>query len=64
MLKLTDGKSEYYTTGCLIDYSYYDWQQIEFDYKLDADLGVKILTVLEKEKETVLEFSKGTVKVY
>ena len=44
-------------------------QQIEFVYKLDntrAAPGTKsqILTVLEKEKETNLEFSKRTVKVY
>ena len=44
-------------------------QQIEFAYKLDntrAAPGTKaqILTVLEKEKETNLDFSKGTVKVY
>ena len=28
------------------------------------DNTAQILTILEKEKETVLEFSKGTVKVY
>ena len=44
-------------------------QQVECVYKLDntrAAPGTKaqILTVLEKEKETNLEFSKGTVKVY
>ena len=44
-------------------------QQIEFVYKLDntrATPGTKahILNVLEKEKGTNLEFSKGTVKVY
>ena len=44
-------------------------QQIEFVYKLDNTSGVpgtkaQILTVLEKEKETNLEFSKGTAKVY
>ena len=44
-------------------------QQIEFVYKLDNTrpaLGTKaqILTVLEKEKQTSLEFSKGIVKVY
>ena len=46
-------------------------QQIEFVYRLDNtrtdnDDGnrVQILTVLEKEKETNLEFCKGTVKVY
>ena len=44
-------------------------QQIEYIYKLDNSRiapGTKaqILTVLEKEKETNLEFSKGTVKFY
>ena len=45
-------------------------QQIEFFYKLDntRDIGggnrAQILTVLEKEKETNLEFSNKTVKVY
>ena len=45
-------------------------QQVEFVYKLDNNRSVaggnraQILTVLEIEKETTLEFSKGTVKVY
>ena len=40
-------------------------QQVEFIYKLNNSTNdVQILTVLEKEKETNLEFSKGTVKVY
>ena len=43
-------------------------QQIEFVYKLNntRNLNTKaqILTVLEKEKETKLKFSKGSVKVY
>ena len=38
-------------------------QQREFIYKLGVG-NTQILTVLEKEKDTVLEFSKGTVKVY
>ena len=45
--------------------------QIEFIYKLDNTRAnnqggnrAQILTILEKEKETMLEFSKGTVKVY
>ena len=42
-------------------------QQIEFIYKLDNKINpanlVQILIVLEKEKETNLEFSKGMVKV-
>ena len=86
MLKFTTGRSEDYSTGCLIDYDWYlkdfnivaidlshqsvlnsdpkFFQQLEFIYKLDANLKADILTVLEKEKQTRLEFSKGTVKVY
>ena len=40
-------------------------QRIEFTYMLDnsnEDNTAQILSVLEKEKETVLEISKGTVK--
>ena len=42
-------------------------QQIEFVYKLpsgDNAIDYDLLTVLEKEKQTVLKFSQGTVKVY
>ena len=42
-------------------------QKIELVYKLqlgDAAVNYDLLTVLEKEKQTVLKFSKGTVKVY
>ena len=89
LLKMTTGRSEDYSTGCLLDYDYYikDFnivgidlpnqavldsdpkisQQIEFAYKLpsgDAAINYDLLTVLEKEKQTVLKFSEGTVKVY
>ena len=37
-------------------------QQIEFKYMLGTDST--IYWVLEKSKETILEFYKGTVKVY
>ena len=37
-------------------------QQIEFKYMLETDST--IYWVLEKSKETILEFYKGTVKVY
>ena len=37
-------------------------QQIEFKYILETDSN--IYWVLEKSKETILEFYKGTVKVY
>ena len=37
-------------------------QQIEFKYMLETNSA--IYWVLEKSKETILEFYKGTVKVY
>ena len=89
LLKMTTGRSEDYSTGCLLDYDYYikDFnivgidlshqavldsdpkinQQIEFVYKLlsgSAAINYDLLTVLEEEKQTVLKFSEGTVKVY
>ena len=43
-------------------------QQTEFVYKIrdndENQVQAQILTVLEKEKETNLDFSKRTVKVY
>ena len=42
-------------------------QQIEFVNKLpsgNAAINCDLLTFLEKEKQTVLKFSKGTVKAY
>ena len=89
LLKMTTGRSEDYSTGCLLDYDYYikDFnivgidlshqavldsdpkinQQIEFVYKLpsgNAAINYDLLTILEKEKQTVLIFSEGTVKGY
>ena len=86
---MTTGRSEDYSTGCLLDYDDYikDFnivgidlshqtvldsdpkinQQIEFVYKLppgNAAINYNLLTVLEKEKQTVLKFIEGTVKVY
>ena len=37
-------------------------QQIEFNYMLETNST--IYRVFEKSKETILEFYKGTVKVY
>ena len=37
-------------------------QQIEFNYMLETNST--IYWILEKSKETILEFYKGTVKVY
>ena len=78
--KVMIGKGEGYTTGSLLDFNYFDKhklvavdlskqkeldadpraiQQIEFKYMLGT-----IYWVLKKSKETILEFCKGTVKVY
>ena len=84
---MTTGRSEDYSTGCLLDYDYYTKvfnivgidlshqavldsdpkinQQTEFVYKLPSGnnaIDYNLLTVLEKEKQTVLKFSEGTVK--
>ena len=85
---MTTGRSEDYSTGCLLDYDYYIKnfnifgtdlphqavldsdpkinQQTEYIYKLPnaADGIFNLLTILEKEKQTVLKLSEGTVKVY
>ena len=85
---MTTGRSEDYSTGCLLDYDYciknfnivgIDLshqavldsdpkinQQIEFVYKLpsgNAAINYNLLTVLEKEKQAVLNISEGTVRV-
>ena len=76
---MTTGRSEDYSTGCLLDYDYYikdlnivaidlshqavldsdskSNEQIEFVYKLpsgNAAISYDLLTVLEKENQTVL----------
>ena len=50
--KVMIGKGEDYTTGSLLDYNYF------------VPTNSTIYWVLEKSKETILEFYKGIVKVY
>ena len=75
ILKMTTGRSQDYSTRCLLDYDYYikDFNIVEIDLShqavLDSDPQINdrfndLLTVLEKEKQTVLKFSEGTVEVY
>ena len=73
--KIATGKGDDYTTECLLDYQYFKdlskqkeldadpraIQQIEFYGKLETNS--QVCTVLEKSKEAVLEFYKGTAKV-
>ena len=86
--KISTGQGDGYTTGCLLDYSYFEKnyrliaadlskqkaldadsrviQQIIFTRTIKATVAntrVVIFYLLEKSKETILEFSKGTTKV-
>ena len=81
--KLARGKSDDYTTGCLLDYKYFRDDFFNHSLQFARSKGIRcrskinstntsnfmldtnsqILTVLEKSKETVLEFYKGTAKV-
>ena len=72
--KIATGQEDDYTTGCSLDYQYFkdhynliaidlsrQIPQIEFYGMLKTNSPV--CTVLEKSKQTVLQFSKGTTKV-
>ena len=83
--KITIGQGDDYTTGCLLDYSYFKnyykiiatdlskqqaldtdpraIQQINFIANLDRTGNTTMLFIIEEAKETVLDFSQGTVKV-
>ena len=83
--KITIGQGDDYTTGCLLDYTYFKKyykmiaidlskqqaldadpkaiQQINFTANLDRAGNTRLYFILEEAKETVFEFSQGTVKV-
>ena len=83
--KITTGKGDDYTTGCLLDYPNFKDnykmiaidlskqqaidadprknQQISFTANLDIDGNTTMFFIIEQEKETIFEFSKGTVKI-
>ena len=82
--KITIGQGDDYTTGFLLDYTYFKKykmiaidlskqqtldadpkaiQQINFTANLDRKGNTRIYFILEELKETVFEFSQGTVKV-
>ena len=81
--KISTGQGDDYTTGCLLDFSYFEknCRLIAVDLSkqkaLDADSraiqqiiftgkatnATKVFYILEKSKETILQFSKGTTKV-
>ena len=83
--KIATGKGDDYTTGCLLDYSYFmdtykmiavdlskqkalgadpkSIEQINFTANLDRAGNARFYFILEETKETILDFSQGTVKV-
>ena len=83
--KIATGQGDDYTTGCLLDYSYFKdhykmiaidlskqqaldadpraIQQINFTANLEREGNTTMFFIIEKAKETVFEFSQGTVKV-
>ena len=84
--KIATDKGDDYTTGCLLDYSYFSQdykmiaidlikqqaldadpraiQQINFTGNLDRAGNTTIFFIVEKAKETFLDFSQGTIKVF
>ena len=83
--KIATGQGDDYTTGCLLDYSYFAdtyimievdlskqqaldadpraIQQINFTANLDRAGNTRVYFILEEAKETILDFSQGTVKL-
>ena len=83
--KIASGQGDDYTTGCLLDYSYFvdtykmtavdlskqqaldadprAIQQINFTASLDRAGNTRVSFIFEEAKETILDFSQGTVKV-
>ena len=83
--KIPTGQGDDYTTGCLLDYTYFKnyykmiaidlskqqalnadpkaTQQINFTANLDRTNNTRFYFIHEEAKETVFEFSQGTVKV-
>ena len=83
--KIATGQGDDYTTGCLLDYSYFAdtykmiavdlskqqaldadptaIQKINFTANLDRAGNTRVFFILEEAKETILDFSQGTVKV-
>ena len=83
--KIATDQGDNYTTGCLLDYSYFAdtyemiavdlskqqaldadpraIQQLNFTANLDRAGNTRTYFILEEAKETILDFSQGTVKV-
>ena len=77
--KISTGQSDGYTTGCLLDYDYKiiaidlsKQQALDADPKAMQQINftgnreqqATVFFIIEDGKETVLDFSQGTVKVF
>ena len=77
--KIVTGQGDDYTNGCLLDYIYFKnyFKMIALDIskqqELDADStainlnqrgNTTMLPIIQEVKETMLDFSQGTVKVF
>ena len=84
--KIIIGQGDDYTTGCLLDYSYFKdhykmiaidlskkqaidafpraIQQINFTANLDRHQNKTMFFIIEEAKETVLDFSQGTINFF
>ena len=84
--KIVTGQRDHYTSGCLLDYSYFKdhykmiardlskqqdldadprgIQQINFTANLDRAGNATMFFIIEEAKETILDFSQGTIKVF
>ena len=71
--KIETGQGDYYTTGCLLDCNYFKnyykitakgTQQINFTANLDRAGNTSMFFIIKEAKETILDFSQGTVKVF
>ena len=81
--KIATGPGDDYTTGCLLDFAYFEKNyrltaaDLSKEKALDADSRaiqqiifiektdnvIRVYYILEQSKETMLEFSNGTVKI-
>ena len=69
--KITTGQGDGYTTGCLLNYTYYKSYYkmiatgLSNQQELDTDpIAMQWINfIVEEAKETSLDFSQGTVKV-
>ena len=67
--KIATGQGYDYATGCLLDYNYFEkyCKTIAIDLSKQQALDTEqaaIFFIIEEAKETVLDFSQGTVKVF